>query len=48
MSDTAPDDELQELIERWRDIANADPMDSARDRGYRNCADELEDVITDE
>jgi len=47
MSDTTPDDELQELIERWRDIANADPIDDD-DLGesYRTPAEEVATLLT--
>jgi len=48
MSDATSNDDLKGLVGLWRDIANAKPMDTERDRTLRTCADSLEIMITDE
>ena len=44
MSEATPNEELRELVERWRNIANEESS-SSRAKTYWDCADALEVMI---
>lgn len=47
-TDATPNDELRELIERWRDYEYTQKVDYYADIGMQVAADELEELIDDE
>lgn len=42
---SVPVEELKELVEEWREMANELPMDTDHDRALRYSIDELQEVV---